>query len=76
VREGEAADGTVERQAEAGSKQKGLRPNGGRPAQRWQITKTNQEETAELAREARLPEVLAALLTARGIRGLQRRLRF
>jgi single-stranded-DNA-specific exonuclease len=41
---------------------------GKRPAQRWHIVETNQIEAAELAREARLPEVLAALLVARGIR--------
>jgi single-stranded-DNA-specific exonuclease len=68
VREGETAGGAGDRPAETGSKQKGVRPNDGRPAQRWQITTTNQEENAELAREARLPEVLAALLIARGIR--------
>ena len=74
MREGESAGGAVgadKLESEASSKQKGARPNGGRPAQRWQITNTNQEETAELAREARLPEVLAALLIARGIRSAE-----
>jgi single-stranded-DNA-specific exonuclease len=64
VREGDTAGGAAERESEAGGKQRG-----GRPAQRWRILETNQEETSELARKARLPEVLAALLTARGIRG-------
>lgn len=59
----EAAGGAGEPQAAAG-----IRKKGARPAQRWQIETTNQEETAELAREARLPEVLAALLVARGIK--------
>jgi single-stranded-DNA-specific exonuclease len=74
VREGETAggsSGTGEREHETGGKKNGVRPNCGRPAQRWQITKTNPEETAELAREARLPEVLAALLRARGIRSAE-----
>jgi single-stranded-DNA-specific exonuclease len=60
---GEAASGASGPQAGAGSRNKG-----GRPAQRWQIVETNQEEAAELAREARVPEVLAALLLARGVR--------
>ena len=59
----EAAGGAGEPQAAAG-----IRKKGARPAQRWQIETTNQEETAELAREARLPEVLAALLLERGIK--------
>jgi single-stranded-DNA-specific exonuclease len=59
----EAAGGAGEPQAAAG-----IRKKGARPAQRWQIDTTNQEETAELAREARLPEVLAALLLERGIK--------
>ena len=63
VQEGETAGGAGGTQAAAGNKKMG-----GRPAQRWQIVETNQEEAVELAREARLPEVLAALLIARGIR--------
>jgi single-stranded-DNA-specific exonuclease len=67
VLEGETADeatgGAGEPQAAAG-----IRKKGARPAQRWQIETTNQEESVELAREARLPEVLAALLVARGIK--------
>jgi single-stranded-DNA-specific exonuclease len=63
VQEGEAAIGTGGPQAEAGGRKKS-----GRPAQRWLIVETNQEEATELAREARLPEVLAALLVERGIR--------
>jgi single-stranded-DNA-specific exonuclease len=59
----EAAGGAGEPQAAAG-----IRKKGARPAQRWQIETTNQEESVELAREARLPEVLAALLVARGIK--------
>ncbi len=63
MREGETAGGTGERQTEAGSKKRIARP-----AQRWRIVDTNQEAVAELAREARLPEVLAALLVERGIK--------
>jgi single-stranded-DNA-specific exonuclease len=63
VREGETAGRAGGQDAEPGGRKKIVRP-----AQRWQITKTNPEETAELAREAGLPEVLAALLTTRGIR--------
>ena len=59
----EAAGGAGEPQAAAG-----IRKKGARPAQRWQIETTNQEESVELAREARLPEVLAALLLERGIK--------
>jgi single-stranded-DNA-specific exonuclease len=73
VREGEAAGDAGERQAKAGSQhlnvtQIGGKPTYSRPAQRWQIVETDKTEAAELAREARLPEVLAELLVARGIR--------
>ena len=76
MREGETAEGADGRQVEAGNGaksegRKGGRPSGGRPAQRWHIVETNQEEAAELAREARLPEVLAALLLARGVRSAE-----
>jgi single-stranded-DNA-specific exonuclease len=37
------------------------------PAQRWLLTEPNHELSASLAREARLPLVLAELLVARGI---------
>ena len=67
----EAAGGAGEPQAAAG-----IRKKGARPAQRWQIETTNQEESVELAREARLPEVLAALLVARGIKRADEALTF
>jgi single-stranded-DNA-specific exonuclease len=47
--------------------QSGIRKKLRRPSQRWHIVETNKEEAEELAREARLPEVLAALLVERGI---------
>jgi single-stranded-DNA-specific exonuclease len=37
------------------------------PPQRWILTESHPEESAVLAREARLPQVLAELLLARGI---------
>ncbi len=39
-----------------------------RPNQRWLLTEQHPEASAELAKGARLPQVLAALLVARGIR--------
>jgi single-stranded-DNA-specific exonuclease len=71
VREGETADGTRGRQVEAGNREKGGRPKYARPAQRWHIVETNQDESVALAREARLPEVLAALLLTRGVRSAE-----
>ncbi len=38
-----------------------------RPQQRWQLTEPHPEAAAELAKAARLPQVLAELLVARGI---------
>jgi len=52
-----------EQQTEAGGKKKVTRPT-----QRWHIVETNQDEVTELAREARLPDVLATLLVERGIK--------
>ena len=37
------------------------------PRQRWTVAAQHPEESAELARTARLPQVLAELLVARGI---------
>jgi len=37
------------------------------PAQRWVFAESDREAAAQLAREARIPEPLAALLTERGI---------
>jgi single-stranded-DNA-specific exonuclease len=39
----------------------------GRPRQRWTLAQNNLAEAEALAREARLPQVLAELLVARGI---------
>jgi len=38
-----------------------------RPNQRWQLTESHPEASAALARSARIPDVLAELLIARGI---------
>jgi single-stranded-DNA-specific exonuclease len=43
------------------------RSPGIRPPQRWLVAKPHPQESAVLAREARLPRVLAELLIARGI---------
>ena len=39
-----------------------------RPGQRWQMAEGNGERAAELAKEARIPPVLAEILLARGVK--------
>ena len=45
-----------------------IQPANRRPHQRWQLAEQYPEASAELARAGRLPQVLAELLVARGIR--------
>ncbi len=51
----------------AGPLQNGPAPSRGGPRQRWIIADPHPEEAAALAKAARLPQVLAELLIARGI---------
>ena len=53
--------------ADAGTpeKREKLRPS--LPRQRWKLTETDHDQAAALAKQARVPQVLAELLVARGI---------